>query len=83
VTGSCEYRDEPSGSGATELVNLLHGSVVSDGWVTVNGNLERYRRKQPLTLTQQSSGGTEENLDKLQSRYLAMWWRMESRTYRI
>jgi hypothetical protein len=45
VTGSCEYRDEPSGSGATEIVNLLHGSVVSGGWVTVNGTLERYRRK--------------------------------------
>jgi hypothetical protein len=39
VAGSCEYGDEPSGSGATELVSLdLHNLVC---WITIRHIMAR------------------------------------------
>jgi hypothetical protein len=35
VAGSCEYGDEPSGSGATELVSVRRWKNVENPWLTV------------------------------------------------
>jgi hypothetical protein len=35
VAESCEYHDEPSGSGATELVPVLRWSIVAKSWLVL------------------------------------------------